>query len=63
MRPELPELKHKLLADIERAAAPTTLPLSSTSALPATQLAANPAHPERLLIGHPLGRLEGEAVR
>jgi ketoreductase RED1 len=51
--PELPEVKHKLLADIERATAPTTLLLSSTSALPATQLAAHLAHPERLLVGHP----------
>jgi ketoreductase RED1 len=51
--PELLELKHKLLADIERATAPTTLLLSSTSALPATQLAANLAHPERLVVGHP----------
>ncbi len=51
--PEILELKHKLLADIERATEPTTLLLSSTSALPATQLAANLAHPERLLVGHP----------
>src|SRR6266566_253392 len=51
--PEIFELKHKLLADIERATAPTTLVLSSTSALPATQLAANLEHPERLLVGHP----------
>jgi ketoreductase RED1 len=51
--PEILELKHKLLADIERATAATTLLLSSTSALPATQLAANLAHPERLLVGHP----------
>jgi ketoreductase RED1 len=51
--PERLALKQDLLAQIERAAGPDTLLLSSTSTLPATPLAAKLSRPERLLVGHP----------
>lgn len=51
--PEDLAVKHRLLADIERAAGPETLILSSTSALTATQLATPLSHPGRLLVAHP----------
>ena len=51
--PENLAVKHSMLADIEAAAAPDALILSSTSALPASELAAGMTHPERLLVAHP----------
>lgn len=51
--PENPEVKHSMLAGIEAATAPDTLILSSTSALPAPQMASALTHPERLLVAHP----------
>ena len=51
--PENLGVKHSMLAGIEAATAPDTLIPSSTSALPATQMASALTHPERLLVAHP----------
>ena len=51
--PENLAVKHSMLADIEAAALPDALILSSTSALPASELASGMTHPERLLVAHP----------
>jgi len=51
--PEDLDLKRAMFAAIERATGAETLLLSSTSALPASELAAQLSHPERLLVGHP----------
>jgi carnitine 3-dehydrogenase len=51
--PEREELKQKLLAEIDAAAAPGAIIASSTSGLLPTRLAARCSRPERLVIGHP----------
>jgi ketoreductase RED1 len=51
--PERHELKQQLWAAIEAAAKPDALLASSSSALPATDIAERMRQPERLIIGHP----------
>lgn len=51
--PERLEFKQKLYTQIEQAVSPTTLLLSSSSGLRATDIAQHLAHPGRVLIGHP----------
>lgn len=51
--PERLDFKQKLYTQIEQAASPTTLLLSSSSGLRATDIAQHLAHPGRMLIGHP----------
>jgi 3-hydroxyacyl-CoA dehydrogenase len=52
--PERLEVKHALLADLDAAARPEVVIASSSSMLPPTDLARGaPAHPERVLVGHP----------
>ncbi|WP_260864405.1 3-hydroxyacyl-CoA dehydrogenase family protein [Citrobacter sp. Marseille-Q6884] len=50
--PERIELKHALYAQLEALIAPEAVIASNTSGLPPDALAANLAHPERLLIAH-----------
>ncbi|EMF0716447.1 3-hydroxyacyl-CoA dehydrogenase family protein [Citrobacter freundii] len=50
--PERIELKHALYAQLEALIAPEAIIASNTSGLPPDALAANLAHPERLLIAH-----------
>ena len=51
--PERLDLKQNLLAEADSAAAPDVVFGSSTSGLRPTLLAANMAHPERLVVAHP----------
>ncbi|MFJ5220635.1 3-hydroxyacyl-CoA dehydrogenase NAD-binding domain-containing protein [Streptomyces sp. NPDC088354] len=51
--PERLESKQELLPRVERAARPDTLLLSSTSGIPATDMARGMKQPGRLVIGHP----------
>jgi carnitine 3-dehydrogenase len=51
--PEVEDLKVRVLAEIDAAAAPDVVVASSTSGLLPTRLAAGMAHPERLVVGHP----------
>lgn len=51
--PEREELKQKLLAEIDAAAAPDAIIGTSTSGLLPTRLAARMTRPERLVVGHP----------
>jgi carnitine 3-dehydrogenase len=51
--PEDPALKKSLLADIDGATPPDVLIATSTSGLLLSDLAADCAHPERLVVGHP----------
>ena len=51
--PERLELKQALLAEADAVAAPDVVFGSSTSGLLPTQIAANMAHPERFVVGHP----------
>lgn len=51
--PERLELKQRLLAEADAAAAPEVVLASSTSGLMPTLLARDLVHPERLLVGHP----------
>jgi 3-hydroxyacyl-CoA dehydrogenase len=51
--PERPELKVKLLADIDAAAAPSTIIASSSSGITMSVMQAQCAHAERTVIGHP----------
>jgi len=52
--PERLELKHELLAVVDTAARPDVVVASSSSMLRPTDLALGaPAHPERVLVGHP----------
>jgi carnitine 3-dehydrogenase len=51
--PEREDLKQRVLAEIDRAVAPTTIIASSTSGLLPTNLQARMARPERLVVGHP----------
>jgi len=51
--PERLDLKHRVLAQIEDAAAPDTLIGSSTSGFKPSELSAEFQHPERLLVAHP----------
>ncbi|MBX8689871.1 3-hydroxyacyl-CoA dehydrogenase NAD-binding domain-containing protein [Mycobacterium sp. 20091114027_K0903767] len=51
--PERPELKLKLLADIDRAAAPEVIIASSSSGITMSVMQADCVHAERTVIGHP----------
>jgi 3-hydroxyacyl-CoA dehydrogenase len=51
--PERPELKVKLLADIDAAAPPQTIIASSSSGITMSVMQAECAHAERTVIGHP----------
>jgi 3-hydroxyacyl-CoA dehydrogenase len=51
--PERPELKVKLLADIDAAAAPSTIIASSSSGITMSVMQAQCVHAERTVIGHP----------
>lgn len=51
--PEVLEMKQRLLADIDRHAAPGVVIASSTSGYSMTEMATEAAHPERLVVGHP----------
>ncbi|HWL86341.1 MAG TPA: 3-hydroxyacyl-CoA dehydrogenase NAD-binding domain-containing protein [Polyangiaceae bacterium] len=51
--PEKLDFKRAIWAEVERAAKPDALFLSSSSGIPATAQAAQMKHPERLVIGHP----------
>lgn len=51
--PERPELKVKLLADIDAAAAPSTIIASSSSGITMSVMQAQCARAERTVIGHP----------
>lgn len=51
--PERLELKRSVLGEIEASAEPTALIASSTSGFKPTDLQAELAHPERLVVGHP----------
>src|SRR6058998_2574410 len=51
--PEKPELKARVLAEIDRAATPDKIILSSTGGIPPSQLQEACAHPERLVVVHP----------
>jgi len=51
--PERVDVKRELFARVESAVGPEVLILSSTSGLMPTELAAEMAHPGRLLVGHP----------
>lgn len=51
--PERPELKIKLLADIDAAAPPRTIIASSSSGITMSVMQADCARPERTVIGHP----------
>lgn len=51
--PERLDFKQDLFARVERAARPDTLLLSSTSGIPATEMARSMKQPGRVVIGHP----------
>ena len=51
--PERPELKVKLLAEIDGAAPPDAIIASSSSAITMSEMQAECRHPERTVIGHP----------
>lgn len=51
--PERLDLKHRIWATIEEHAPAESLLLTSTSGIPATEIAAALKRPERLLVGHP----------
>ncbi|MDV7142776.1 carnitine 3-dehydrogenase [Tropicimonas sp. TH_r6] len=51
--PERLDLKHRVYAEIETAAAPDTLVGSSTSGFKPSELRAGSIHPERLFVAHP----------
>ena len=51
--PEKPVLKAQVLAELDAAAAPHKIILSSTGGIPATQLQATCQHPERVVVVHP----------
>ena len=51
--PEIEDLKQRVLAQIEEAARPDAIIGSSTSGLLPSRLAAEMAHPERFVVGHP----------
>lgn len=51
--PERLELKHRIWATIEQNAPAEALLLTSTSGIPATDIAVALEHPERLVVGHP----------
>jgi carnitine 3-dehydrogenase len=51
--PEKPELKARLLREIDAAATPDKIILSSTGGIPPTSLQAACAHPQRLVVVHP----------
>ncbi|HTQ17307.1 3-hydroxyacyl-CoA dehydrogenase NAD-binding domain-containing protein [Mycobacterium sp.] len=51
--PERMDLKQQIWATIEKAAPAHTLFATSTSSLPATEIATALQHPERLIVGHP----------
>lgn len=51
--PEREELKRRLLAEIDAAAAPATVIASSSSGLLPTRIQADCRHPGRVVIGHP----------
>ena len=59
--PEKPALKAQVLAELDAAAAPHKIILSSTGGIPATQLQAACQHPERLVVMHPFKRRVTEA--
>ena len=51
--PEKPELKARVLAEIDGAATPDKIILSSTGGIPPSQLQESCAHPERVVVVHP----------
>lgn len=51
--PERPELKARLLREIDAVATPDKIILSSTGGIPPTSLQAACAHPQRLVVVHP----------
>src|SRR5262245_52095268 len=51
--PESLDVKREMFASIEAVVDPRALILSSTSSIPASDLAVGMRHPERLLVGHP----------
>jgi len=51
--PEKPELKARVLAEIDGAATPDKIILSSTGGIPPSQLQEACAHPERVVVVHP----------
>ncbi|SEA86972.1 3-hydroxyacyl-CoA dehydrogenase NAD-binding domain-containing protein [Variovorax sp. YR216] len=51
--PEKPELKAKVLAEIDAASPPDKIILSSTGGIPPSQLQASCEHPERFVVVHP----------
>lgn len=51
--PERPELKARVLAEIDAAATPDKIILSSTGGIPPSQLQASCQHPERFVVAHP----------
>src|SRR5690606_18860043 len=51
--PERLEMKQKILKEIDQAAPVATVIGSSTSGLKPTDMQAEMAHPERLVVGHP----------
>jgi carnitine 3-dehydrogenase len=51
--PEKPDVKAAVLAQLDEAATPDKIILSSTGGIPPTQLQASCRHPERLVVVHP----------
>jgi carnitine 3-dehydrogenase len=51
--PEKPELKARALAEIDAAATPDKIILSSTGGIPPSQLQESCRHPERFVVAHP----------
>ncbi|CAI9633049.1 unnamed protein product [Alternaria burnsii] len=51
--PERPDLKTKILADIDAAVRPEIVIASSSSGIPSSKFISECRHPERVLIGHP----------
>lgn len=51
--PEKPELKAAVLAEVDAAAGPRKILLSSTGGIPPTRMQAGLRHPERLVVLHP----------
>lgn len=51
--PEKPELKARVLREIDAAATPDKIILSSTGGIPPTEMQAACTHPERLVVVHP----------
>ncbi|KAI4934602.1 hypothetical protein J4E85_002460 [Alternaria conjuncta] len=51
--PERPDLKTKLLAEIDAAVRPDVVIASSSSGIPSSKFISQCQHPERVLIGHP----------